>query len=150
MYTIEIKNLEQIQQLWDKFPVEVSNNFNKAIGEVLLIAQRYAIMGSPVDTGKLRGGFEINVELMSGTLANKTDYAYWVAVGRQAGTFPPISAIKKWAERKGLNPYAVAKSIAKKGTPANPFWQNALDLTGRVSDKIFADALAQTLKDIKK
>lgn len=150
MYTIEIKNLEQIQGLFDKFPVQVANNFNSAIAEVLTIAQRYAIIGSPVDTGKLRSSFELKVELMRGELRNKTDYAYWVAVGRKPGTYPPFSAIKKWAERKGLNPYAVQKSLGKKGTAGNPFWENALSLTGRASDKIFAEALSKTLSDITK
>ena len=34
---------------------------------------------------------------------------------------PPIKAIKPWAESKGLNPWAVQKSIAKKGTKPHPW-----------------------------
>jgi hypothetical protein len=34
---------------------------------------------------------------------------------------PPINAIKGWASRKGLNPWAVAKTIQKWGTMAKPF-----------------------------
>ena len=35
--------------------------------------------------------------------------------------FPPVSALVGWSQRKGLNPYVVALSIAKKGTPIVPF-----------------------------
>ena len=36
--------------------------------------------------------------------------------------YPPIKKLKKWAEAKGLNPYAVQRSIGKKGTPLVPFF----------------------------
>lgn len=36
---------------------------------------------------------------------------------------PPVDAITAWAEAKGINPWALAMSIKKKGTQANPFVQ---------------------------
>ena len=36
--------------------------------------------------------------------------------------YPPIKKLKPWAEAKGLNPYAVQRSIGKKGTPLVPFF----------------------------
>ena len=43
-------------------------------------------------------------------------YGEFVDSGRRKGAKPPpVSALKKWAESKGLNPYAVSKSISKKG-----------------------------------
>ena len=41
---------------------------------------------------------------------------------------PPVSEIRPWAQSKGLNEWAVAKSIAKKGTKAHPWlytWDDA-------------------------
>lgn len=35
--------------------------------------------------------------------------------------FPPVKALEGWSQRKGLNPYLVARAIAKKGTPIVPF-----------------------------
>lgn len=35
--------------------------------------------------------------------------------------FPPVQALTGWASRKGINPYVVARAIAKKGTPIVPF-----------------------------
>jgi len=44
------------------------------------------------------------------------EYGENVDRGRRRGAKPPpVKAIKKWAESKGLNPYAVSKSISKKG-----------------------------------
>jgi hypothetical protein len=34
---------------------------------------------------------------------------------------PPVNALKEWSRRKGIDPWAVAMSIKKKGTPAQPF-----------------------------
>ena len=36
--------------------------------------------------------------------------------------YPPIKKLKPWAEAKGLNAYAVQRSIGKKGTPLVPFF----------------------------
>ena len=71
------------------------------------------------------------------------NYSYWVNFGRRAGSMPPIRAIANWVEIKGLPTEAIwpiAKSIAKKGTPGQPyvFWQegNSLKRTDFVSDTI--------------
>jgi hypothetical protein len=41
--------------------------------------------------------------------------------------FPPVRALKGWAERKGLNPFLVARAISIKGTPIVPFLKIAYD-----------------------
>lgn len=35
--------------------------------------------------------------------------------------FPPVSALTGWSRRKGINPYLVARAIARKGTPIIPY-----------------------------
>jgi len=45
---------------------------------------------------------------------------------RSTPHFPPVQAITPWATKRGLNPYAVAKGIAKKGTPLVPFFKIAV------------------------
>lgn len=46
------------------------------------------------------------------------DYTYYMMHGRASGKQPPIQAIALWLKQRGIqaNPYAVAKTIAKKGT----------------------------------
>ena len=41
---------------------------------------------------------------------------------------PPISAFKKWAEEKGLNPYAVRESVFRQGIPATKFFSTPFRL----------------------
>lgn len=41
--------------------------------------------------------------------------------------FPPVRALRGWAERKGLNPFLVARAISIKGTPIVPFLKIAYD-----------------------
>lgn len=41
--------------------------------------------------------------------------------------WPPIEAVTPWAERHGIEPFLVAKSISEKGTPAKPFFKPACD-----------------------
>lgn len=52
-----------------------------------------------------------------GQLSGSESFYYQIH-GRKAGAMPPVSDIRAWIEAKGLdlNPYAVAKNIAKKGT----------------------------------
>ena len=40
--------------------------------------------------------------------------------------YPPISALQKWSEAKGLNPYLVQQAIGRKGTPIIPFFKIAI------------------------
>ena len=41
---------------------------------------------------------------------------------------PPVSAFKRWAETKGLNPYAVRESVYRQGIPATKFFSTPFKL----------------------
>ena len=60
--------------------------------------------------------------------------------------YPPIKKLKPWAEAKGLNPYAVQRSIGKKGTPLVPFFLIAEKKTRTQRTAL----LNTTVKDIEK
>ena len=60
--------------------------------------------------------------------------------------YPPIKKLIKWSQAKGLNPYAVQKSIGKKGTPLVPFFLIAEKKT-RTKRNI---ATANTAKQIER
>lgn len=59
--------------------------------------------------------------------------------------YPPVSALTGWAERKGLNPYAVAASIAEKGTPIIPFLKMAYNDT-RAERKILLSIATRSIE----
>lgn len=70
----------------------------------------------------------------------------------ETGTKPhyvPIAALKKWAKRKGLNPWAVQKSIGIKGTKPQP-WKYSIDEAIKASiDKVIKAYATDVKKYIK-
>ena len=73
-------------------------------------------------SGKLAKSIHQLVTEVAATIGpdHKLKYAIYVEKGTKPH-MPPVDALKAWAEQKGLNPWAVAMSIKKKGTKANPF-----------------------------
>jgi hypothetical protein len=81
--------------------------------------------------------------------AREKGFSYGTAV--EYGTRPHFvsaSAISLWASRRGLNPYAVAKSIQKKGTKANPFFKKSAESQESNIEKEFDKALELIIKEI--
>ena len=58
-----------------------------------------------------------------------TNYARAVEEGTGPGVFPSIQSIRDWMQVKGISgdAGAIAKSIAKKGTPAKPYMGPSYD-----------------------
>lgn len=85
----------------------------------------------PTDTGELRKSISQNISMMSGgirsTIMPTVPYGGGVELGQAPGTYVSPQQLMGWAMRKGLNPYAVSKSILKKGTQPKPFLFPAFD-----------------------
>ena len=65
---------------------------------------------------------------VEGIVGSNQPHAKPVEFGRRAGaTPPPIGSITRWAKKKGINPYALQRSIAKRGIPARPYLRPALE-----------------------
>jgi hypothetical protein len=88
---------------------------------------------APVDRGQLRAGIghkvdggEIPQWVEIGT--RNIPYAPVIHEGRRPGSFPPVQAIAAWCARKSItvDPFVIARSIARKGTKARPFLTDAL------------------------
>lgn len=149
MWEIKINNLEKMRNLIMNYPTQSAMNFNEAIAKTLIGVERYAIMGAPVDTGRLRSNWRLSVQMLRGELTNTTNYAIFVAKGTKPH-WPPIKAIEKWANRKGIPPFLVARSIARKGTKANPFFDNAVSAGQAIANEEFKIALDNTIKGLIK
>jgi len=77
-----------------------------------------------VDTGKFKGGFTIDVTSKQGkqtlSIYNEEDYGDYLNYGTKPH-MPPVDAIRGWAERKGISPWALAMHIKKFGTKPHRF-----------------------------
>lgn len=105
---------------------EIDENVQQATYIAGVEVQKVARRLSAIDTGALRRSIGVS-QVSIGTSALKTiiapteKYAPSIEFGRPPGTYVSPKALAVWASRKGLNPYAVSKSIYKKGSPAQPF-----------------------------
>lgn len=72
-------------------------------------------------------------------------YAEWV----EKGTKPHWVSVKagtplyRWAMQKGISPYAVQRSIAKKGTKAHPFIQPTYDIMEPKVQRFFESGIME-------
>lgn len=100
----------------------------------------------PVDTGRLRNS--IAAKVASGALPAWGHVGTNVAYGRfvHEGTgahWAPVGALTRWAKRHGVNPYALQRSIARRGTRARPFmtkgWEKVAPRVGGLVDRMAAE-----------
>jgi HK97 gp10 family phage protein len=155
-FEIEIQGLDKLMAIAEKYPNISEKHINKAINRSLIRIQDQAKKNAPSgDTQQLRQNWKIFMGRFAGSLesgAKNRGYSYGLAV--EFGTKPHYMPVKNnpmfqlWATRRGLNPYAVARSIAKKGTKAKPFFQPAIDSQQKNVDNEFNKAMDNILKEI--
>lgn len=104
-------------------------------------------------TGKLNKSIKQFVTEIAATIGPDHNLKYPIYV--EKGTkphMPPVSAIQAWADAKGINAWALAKSISKKGTQANPFVERTFKATkdGVVAEFVIATKLiSKSLAEMK-
>jgi len=105
-----------------------AKQLKSALNRGAIRLQRAERIEAPRDTSNLAANINI-IELgeFEVMISPKANYAEAIHKGRLPGSAPPVSALEGWARRKGINPYAVQKSIQRKGTKPNPFVARALD-----------------------
>ena len=94
--------------------------------ELGTVAQRTAIQRAPYFTGALRRSIHLNVRPLSARIFSNLNYALPVEVGRSRNRRPPpVGALRRWANSKGINVYALAKSIGRRGIKGRFFMRAA-------------------------
>lgn len=143
MIEFQLKNFDKLSKMADNYPSISEKGVNSAIFKILTGIKSQVKANAPygVSPKHLRDVWDIEMSRFAGSLKSGVNYGYSVETGTRPHQVS-AKALKQWAESKGLNPYAVAKSIAKKGTKANPFMQKTL---GQVND--FADKILQETAD---
>jgi len=152
-----IQGIEAMLKMLEKLGVDPLESLAKAGRDAMKerIETRTKIK-CPVNTGHLRASYMTEIVEMSDdevivvTGSNLT-YAPHVEYGTgphmtDAGSDNFVADITQWAERKGLNPVDVIRSIRKHGTKAHPHLRPAWD---EGKDKVITD-IATKMKQVIK
>lgn len=150
---IEINGLNELLKIAEKFPSVSEKHINFAIQRSLIRIQDGAKRNAPFGTsGQLRNNWDISTGRFTGALkSNAQSNGFYYGSAVEFGTrphFPPVSALNMWAKKKGINPYVLARSISRKGTKANPFFQSAIDSQQDNVNKEFDNALSAIIKEL--
>lgn len=113
--------------------------------------QLRASMGWAVDQARLRAAVGPGLAAKA-TGRGDVNYGFWVEHGRRPGLPPPVRALRQWASRRaGADPrlaYAIAASIAIKGTRPAPFLVPALQDSASAVQAVFEKELRRELDAI--
>jgi hypothetical protein len=145
---IEIKNLDKIRAALLKSPEIVARHVNIAIHQALNVDLWNAKQKTtPVDLSNLIGTWDVKFSNLRGEMGPRAKYALPVHEGSRPH-WTSVKNLEGWAKRHGMNPYALQRSIAKKGTKANPFLKDAIDIAQPSINKRFDTALSNSLNEI--
>jgi hypothetical protein len=115
-----------------------------------LMVDKYDQLGFRA-SGEWEQSLSNSIEEKEGSFVAKIEganYTYWMEHGRKPGKFPPMAAIRKWIDDKGIIAenitrnslaFLIARKIAREGTQIRP---------GIVSDVITQERIDSLIKDI--
>ena len=148
MIEIKLNNFAQVQNIASKYPQAAEKHINKGIAKIFVKILNRVTVNAPFGvTGHLRDNWESKIGGFEGSLKSKSSYSGSVEYGTRPHAVSGAS-LKDWAMRRGLNPYAVAKSIAKKGTRANPFLKKTSLEVNAELDQILQETINNITKDV--
>ena len=153
---IYVEGLDELLRKMDRLPAEVQRECFKAMQtaslDIIADAKTNLRVNGSVVTGNLRASGKVqkvddktlDVGFFSSDVEDK-GYARYVEYGRKPGKMPPPDILEAWAYKKfrfshkeaRSKAWALARSIAKKGTKARPYFEPAVESGWRkMMDKI--------------
>ena len=153
---IYVEGLDELLRKMDRLPAEVQRECFKAMQsaslDIIADAKGNLRANGSVVTGNLRASGKVqkvddktlDVGFFSSDVKDK-GYASYVEYGRKPGKMPPPDILEAWAYKKfrlshkdaRSAAWALARSIAKKGTKARPYFEPAVESGWRkMIDKI--------------
>lgn len=146
---LKIKDYGKIQAALQKSPTTVLKHVQEAIKTGSMMFYRTLQLKAPADTSNLARTVETVLKPLKAEIYPTAKYAIFVHEGTKPH-FVSAKKLEKWARHKGVNPYAVAKAIAKRGTKANPFMDKTAQATFPDIEKMFNDKLKQAIDQVAK
>ena len=145
MITVKAKGFEEfvndMNKAGDLFPTIMRKALTRSVTKIQREAKDNAEQSK--DTGSLQRNIKRTVRGLRGEVVAGSPHAIFVEEGTRPH-FPPVAPLEAWAARKLGSPglgFVIARSIARKGTPAQPFMQPAVDDSIRDVERYFEIAL---------
>jgi Bacteriophage HK97-gp10, putative tail-component len=116
----------KVRSLLQRAPQMVTTRLKRLVEAAAIDIQREMRIAAPVAvTGQLRGSIRYVVSPMQirAVIKPEARYAEPVEFGSKPHyvSVAPGTPLLAWAKQKGINPYALQRSIARKGTKKHPF-----------------------------
>ncbi len=147
---LQIDGLKEMTAMLKRAPEVAIKHVNTAIIGAITAVEVEAKKEAPIGVTKdLHNEWSKVFKPLEGKLSSQKPYASAVEYGT-----PPhkvnVEEITPWAESKGLSPWAVAKSIERKGTKANPFFKRAVANSEQRVNTIFGGTINAIIKELTK
>lgn len=127
----DIRGLQELQREAERITRELHGEpMLDAMRQSSLWVQTDAKQLCPVDTGRLRASItpDIRVERhqVIGVVGTNVLYGPYVETGTRPH-WPPKGALAVWAQRHGMDEQVAARTIARRGTRAKPYFKPAFE-----------------------
>lgn len=110
-------------------PEKVTNGINTWIHRTAALTERAAkIEEDRIDTGLTQSSIHTDFGQLTATVRPTTKYAIFVHEGRRPGKMPPYgpnTTLGRWATKRGMVPFLVARSIGRHGIKPDRFMDRA-------------------------
>jgi hypothetical protein len=136
MFTVDLTGLEGLRKnvamLRREFPVWVYRANEETAVEIFGAARANIVANDSYASGELYESMIIEVKDQGLRIfvGSTSHYAPYVEYGTRPH-FPPVSAIREWCRLKGIPEsaaYPIARKIAERGTPEQPFFAPAVQI----------------------
>lgn len=133
----------------------VEARIKKALANASEYLWQKVIEATPTSVGTLRKSITRDLHPTYAEIYPQMKYGYWVHEGSSPHWIPkkemlPGGTLYRWAQKKGIPVFLVARAIARKGTKGNPWMANTYEKEWPRIQKIFRDELNDFSKEILK
>jgi hypothetical protein len=143
----------QVRRLVQRAPAAVLAQLRQLIEAAAIDIQREMIMQAPVGVGGgagLRGSirYKFSPTQLRAQVGPNVPYAAAVEQGSRPRwvSVREGSPLRRWARLKGINPYAVQRSIARKGTRPHPYVKPTYNRMKPIVERDIADGMVKLVR----
>ena len=146
--TLRLEGAPELVRALARAPEALAQEEGRAMTASLLLVEADARRNVAHDTRQLMNSITHRVREeprgLVGQVGPSARYGLYVERGSRPH-FPPVAALRGWARRHGVSPYAVQRAIGRRGTRARPFLLPAFEKNVARIIRLFAAAGARVV-----